>query len=132
MRLGFARRCPGLSRGCWFTCVPVPALRASPGWDGLYARRPRYIGSSVPKRCGFRCLTATTPGSLALPLVERPRHVVLVVFGGVARIDPDELTPPGVVGGRVPGALEELVRAQVRAGRVVRPVVAAALDAACA
>ena len=42
------------------------------------------------------------------------------------------LAPSGVVGGPVPRALGELVRAEVRARGVVRLVVAVALDPACA
>ena len=70
---------------------------------------------------------ATAPGTLALPLVERPRHLVLVVrrrdVGGHA----DEVGSPGVAGGHVPGRLEELVGAQVRTRGVHRAVVPAAL-----
>src|SRR3981081_1734059 len=78
---------------------------------------------------GSSVLTATAPWGFALPLVERPRHVVLVVLGGVPGVDPDQLAPPGVVGGGVPRALRELVRAVVGPRTVVRLVVAAALDA---
>ena len=60
-------------------------------------------------------------------MVERPRHVVLVVLRRGRRRDVDELRPAGVVRGAVPRRLQELVGAEVRTGRVVRRVVAAAL-----
>src|SRR5262249_52582034 len=79
---------------------------------------------------GLESLAATPPGAVALPFVQRPGHVVLVVFGRVARVDADELAPAGMACGRVPRALGELVRAVVRPRRVVGLVVAVALDPA--
>ena len=70
---------------------------------------------------------APAPRALALPLVERPRHVVLVVGGRLVRREPDEVGVTGVAGGEVPRGLEELVGAQVRAGGVDRAVVPATL-----
>src|SRR5437660_6040639 len=123
MRRGCVRFVPGpvWSRGCW---LKLTCPRVCPVTGGLYVTEGGYTGSSVS--------TTTVPGALALPLVERPGHLVLVVLGGVPRIDSDEVAPAGVVRGRVPRALRELVRAVVRARRVVRLVVALALDPACA
>src|SRR6266702_5489295 len=69
------------------------------------------------------------PGTLALPLVGGPGHLVLVVLGGASRVDPDEIAAAGVVGGEVPRALQELVRAVGGTAGVVRLVVVAALVA---
>src|SRR5437660_7105356 len=123
MRRGCVRFVPGpvWSRGCW---LKLTCPRVCPVTGGLYVTEGGYTGSSVS--------TTTVPGALALPLVERPGHLVLVVLGGVPRVDSDEVAPAGVVGGRVPRALRELVRAVIRARRVVRLVVALALDPACA
>src|SRR6266496_5872090 len=123
MRRGWVRFVsgPASSRGCW---LKLTCPRECPVRNGLYVTQGCYTGSSV--------LTATVPGALALPLVERPGHVVLVVLGGVPWVDADELAPAGVVGGRVPRALGELVRAEIWTRGVVRLVVALALDPACA
>src|SRR2546421_12149141 len=70
------------------------------------------------------------PGTLALPLVRGPRHLVLVVLGGAPRVEPDEIAAAGVVGGEVPRALQELVGAVGGTAGVVRLGVVAALVAA--
>src|SRR5918994_513930 len=67
------------------------------------------------------------PGALALPLVQRPGHVVLVVLGRLTRVEPDEIAPGGTVRRQVPGGLQELVRPEGGAGRVVGLVVVGAL-----
>src|SRR5438093_12462046 len=71
--------------------------------------------------------TAATPGCGALPLVERPCDVVLIVRRRDVRRNADEPGAAHVIGRGVPGGLEELVGTEVRAGRVHRAVVAAAL-----
>src|ERR671910_1912434 len=50
------------------------------------------------------------PGALALPLVQGPGHVVLVVLGRPARVEPDEVAAASPIRRQVPGGPQELVR----------------------
>ena len=78
---------------------------------GSVRRRPRDADPvAMPHRSDFlgrsenlpTASAASTPGTGALPLVERPGHLVLVVGTRLRRQDPDEIEAPRMVRGRVP------------------------------
>src|SRR4051794_22796064 len=71
-------------------------------------------------------LTATAPRALALPLIQRPRGLVLIELRRARRQHADEVATTRVNGGRVPGRRQELIRAVV-ARRAHDVVLASAL-----
>jgi len=77
------------------------------------AARPVLRRSLTARRARARSAARITPRSGALPLIERPGHVVLQGRAGRARIDADEIPGADVVRGGVPRALQELVGAAV-------------------
>ena len=81
-------------------------------------------------RRGTQQLAATAPRALALPLVQRPRHLVLVVLARMRRQDADEIEPSRVHRGAVPRRRQELIRAVVT-GRAHDVVLPGALASAC-
>ena len=85
--------------------------RASRDEDFMQAMLPAWVGNACdeaadpaqgPPACRSSA-AASAPGPRALPLVERPRQVVLVVLGRRVRGDADELWPSRMVRGAVPG-----------------------------
>src|SRR5438128_1900842 len=73
---------------------------------------------------------ATTPWALALPLEERPRHLILVVCRRPGRQYTDEVHALDVCRGGVPRRREELIRAVVDPVGADDDVVAPTLDTA--
>src|ERR687892_169887 len=88
--------------GTSMRAIPIASPAAAQGTCAAVARSDakfRGCWLIVPL-----ALTAPAPRAVALPLVQGPGHVVLIVRGRLRRHHADELAPAGVVGGRVPCA----------------------------
>ena len=123
---------PALRRGAARDHRDARSLGRRPARLALTRRRARLadVQSSPacesPLEADVAASAATAPRAVALPLVERPRHLVLVVRRRVRRQHADEVEPARVRRGDVPGGRRELVGAVVPGG-AHDGVVAAAL-----